>query len=129
MFETVLDPREIVTAVSFAAAPGSAYVKFHHPASHYAVVGAAAVVTRKGDAIDAARVALTGVYEGAFRAANVERALAGVKIADVKAIEAACAGAAGDQGEARHDTFASSTYRKAMADVFAARAVRAAAAR
>ena len=49
MFETALDHDEVLTGVSFDAAPHSAYVKYHHPASHYAVVGAAAVLEMKGD--------------------------------------------------------------------------------
>ena len=126
MFETALGPADVLTAIAFAAAPHSAYVKFHHPASHYAVVGAAAVLTMKGDAIGSARVAITGVGERAFRATAVEQALTGVKPADAAAVAKACAGAA--KGiDARADTFASAVYRSAMADVFAARAVIAAA--
>jgi carbon-monoxide dehydrogenase medium subunit len=128
MFETALGERDILTGVSFAVAPASAYVKFHHPASHYAVVGAAAVLALTGGAIDSARVAITGVYEAAFRAPQVERALTGVRANDEPAVALATAGAAGE-GEARHDTFASGAYRKAMAAVYAARAVERAGAR
>ena len=128
MFETALAEREILTSVSFAAAPASAYVKFHHPASHYAVVGAAAVLTLDAGKIAAARIGLTGLYETAFRATAVEQALIGVAPSDEAALEAATAGAAGE-GEARSDTFASATYRKAMAAVFAARAITRAATR
>ena len=128
MFETALAHGEVLTAVAFDAAPHSAYVKFHHPASHYAVVGAAAVVTLDGGKIATARVALTGVGDQAFRATTVERALVGVTAADAAAVSAACAGAAAGV-DARADTFASAAYRAAMADVFAARAVTAAAGR
>jgi len=128
MFETALDRAEVLTGVTFDAAPHSAYAKYHHPASHYAVVGAAAVLTLDGGAIATARVAITGVGERAFRATAVEGALVGVKAADVAAVTAACAGAARGV-EARSDTFASATYRSAMADVYAARAVQAAAGR
>jgi carbon-monoxide dehydrogenase medium subunit len=55
MFETSLGEREILTSVAFDAAPASAYVKFHHPASHYAVVGAAAVLSLRDGAIGTAR--------------------------------------------------------------------------
>jgi len=34
MFETALASTEVLTAIAFDAAPASAYVKFHHPASH-----------------------------------------------------------------------------------------------
>jgi aerobic carbon-monoxide dehydrogenase medium subunit len=128
MYETALDHDEVLTGVSFDAAPHSAYVKYHHPASHYAVVGAAAVLEVNGDAIASARIAITGLGEVAFRAAAVERALVGLKPADTAALAAACAGAGRDV-EARSDTFASAAYRTAMADVYVERAVRAAAAR
>jgi carbon-monoxide dehydrogenase medium subunit len=122
MYETGLTDREILTSVSFAAAPASAYVKFHHPASHYAVVGAAVVLTLSGGKIASARIGLTGLYETAYRVPAVEAALVGVDPKDEAAVEKATAGAAGE-GEARSDTFASAAYRKAMAAVFAARAV------
>jgi carbon-monoxide dehydrogenase medium subunit len=122
MFDTALDPHEVLTQIAFDAAPNSAYVKFHHPASHYAVVGVAAVLTLSGGKIDSARVAITGIGDSAFRASGVEGALQGVSASDEAAVRAACAGAARGV-TARSDTFASATYRAAMADVFAARAV------
>jgi carbon-monoxide dehydrogenase medium subunit len=128
MFETALGTNELLTKIAFAAAPKSAYVKFHHPASHYAVVGVAVALTTSGGAIDSARVAVTGIGDAAFRAAGVESALKGVKLNDADALAAACAGAARGV-QARSDTLASASYRAAMADVFAARAVARAAAR
>ena len=128
MFETALDHNEVLTGLSFDAAPHSAYAKYHHPASHYAVVGAAAVLEMKGDAIVSARVAITGLGDRAFRVPAVERALSGLKPADAAALSAACSGA-GRGVEARSDTFASAAYRTAMADVYVERAVRSAAAR
>jgi aerobic carbon-monoxide dehydrogenase medium subunit len=128
MFETALAHGEVLTGVTFETAPRSAYVKYHHPASHYAVVGAAAVLTLKGGSIGTARIALTGVGDQAFRASGVEAALIGVKPDDAASVLAACAGAASGV-EPRADTFAPAAYRLAMADVYAARAVQAAAAR
>ncbi len=122
MFETALGAGEILTAIAFDAAPNSAYVKFHHPASHYAVVGVAAVLTLSGGTIASARVAVTGIGDAAFRASGVESALAGVNPNDLAALKAATAGTARGV-QARADTFASASYRTAMADVFAARAV------
>ncbi|HZO92898.1 MAG TPA: xanthine dehydrogenase family protein subunit M [Candidatus Baltobacteraceae bacterium] len=123
MFATALGAGELVTRIAFDAAPRSAYVKYHHPASHYAVVGVAAVL-----AADGPRVAVTGVGDSAFRARGVERALQGVAFDDAQAVAAACAGTARGV-DARSDTFASAAYRTAMADVFAARAVTQAASR
>jgi carbon-monoxide dehydrogenase medium subunit len=125
MFETALDPLEILTSIAFASAPNSAYAKFHHPASGYAVVGAAVKLTLAAGRIVAARVAFTGVGDAAFRALGVEAALAGVKTGDSAALDAACRDAAAGI-EARGDTFASGEYRAAMADVFVRRAVAAA---
>ncbi len=122
MFDTALAPGEVLTSIAFDAVPHSAYVKFHHPASHYAVVGVAAVLTLDGGTISAARIAITGVGDFAFRAGAVESALKGVDPKDETAVRAACAGAARG-ATARSDTFASATYRSAMADVFTARAV------
>src|SRR5262245_222191 len=50
MMATALDEREILTAIEIAArkpGEGMAYAKFTHPASRYAVVGAAALVLVK----------------------------------------------------------------------------------
>ena len=128
MFETALGANDVLTKIAFDAAPLSAYVKFHHPASHYAVVGVAAVLTLSGGTIESARIAVTGIGDSAFRASGVESALKGVKPSDTDALKAACAGVARSV-TARADTFASASYRTAMADVFAARAVAKAASR
>lgn len=122
MFETALDPLEVLTSIGFAAAPHSAYAKFHHPASGYAVVGAAVNLTLAGDRIAAARVALAGTGDFAFRARAVEAALAGIAVDDAGALDAACAGVAAGI-DTRSDTFASAEYRTALADVFVRRAV------
>ena len=122
MFETALGQGEMLTKIAFDAAPNSAYVKFHHPASHYAVVGVAVALTMNGGTIASARVAVTGVGDAAFRASTVESALKGVDPNDAAAVKAATAGTASGV-EARADTFASAAYRTAMADVFAARAI------
>lgn len=128
MFETALEPDAVLTEISFGAAPHSAYVKFPHPASHYAVVGVAVNLELQGSTIAAARVAITGVGDIAFRATSVERALVGAAAGDTEAIRSACVDAAAGV-EARSDVFASATYRAAMADIFAVRAVTAAATR
>jgi carbon-monoxide dehydrogenase medium subunit len=116
----------VLLSVSFEAAPHSAYAKYHHPASHYAMVGAAVALRLDGGTIGSARVGITGVGDHAYRAANVESALVGVRGSDPDAVKAACTGAASGQ-DVRSDTQASATYRAAMADVFTARAVLAAA--
>jgi carbon-monoxide dehydrogenase medium subunit len=126
MFETALEPNAVLTQIEIASAPKSAYAKFPHPASHYAVVGVAANLVMSGSRIAQARIAVTGVGDHAFRATNVEKALVGVNPADKAAIEAACVDAAAGI-EGRGDVFASANYRRAMTDVYCTRAVLAAA--
>ncbi len=71
MFETVLEPNEIITKVSFPIAKKAAYEKFKHPASGFALVGV--FVSKRGPEI---RVAVTGAgANGVFRATSFEEAL------------------------------------------------------
>ena len=67
LFLTALAPDEIITEVRVPAAEKSAYVKFPHPASRFAVVGCAAA-----SAGGAVKVAFTGVANAAFRDSGVE---------------------------------------------------------
>jgi carbon-monoxide dehydrogenase medium subunit len=132
IMSTTLADNEVVTAIvvpSSARGQGSAYVKFSHPASRYAVIGVAAFVTVAGNACSAARVALGGLLPHASRAAAVEKALTG-KPLDTPAIANAAAQAGSDLGdEVTGDIFASAVYRKAVAPVYVKRAIAAAAAR
>ena len=132
IMSTVLADNEVVTAIvvpSSARGQGSAYVKFSHPASRYAVIGVAALVTVAGNACSAARVALGGLLPHASRATAVEKALTG-KPLDTSAIANAAAQAGSDLGdEVTGDIFASAAYRKAVAPVYVKRAIAAAAAR
>jgi len=80
LLTTVVKPGEILTRASFAplaAGTGAVYLKHRHPASGFATVGVAAVVTLKGANFDQVRVGITGLGAKAFRASGVERALAG----------------------------------------------------
>jgi carbon-monoxide dehydrogenase medium subunit len=108
---------------------GQAYVKFAHPASRYAVIGVAAVVSVSGGKCTAAAVALGGLTSHAVRAATVERALTGQTLsADV--IQNAAAQVSADLGDdVLGDVFASAEYRKAVAPVWVKRALTAAAGR
>ena len=123
MYETSLDgEREILTEISFERSPFSAYVKLEHPATGYAIAGAAVCLTLGDGIIAGARVAISGVGDVAYRAAAVEAALADLRVDDDRAIAAACRGAA-DGVDARGDVHAPSDYRVAMADVVIGRAV------
>jgi len=128
VFSTALHPDEILVEVNVPVLPprtGSAYLKFPHPASGFAVVGVAAVVTVDGKGrCERARVGITGVGRAAYRARTMEDALTG-KALDDQAIAAAAEKAA-DGVEPNEDIFASAEYRRHLAQVFARRAVQAA---
>jgi carbon-monoxide dehydrogenase medium subunit len=129
---TALNEHEILVGVRLpaaAAGQGSAYVKFSHPASRYAVIGVAARVTVEGGTCANARVALGGLLPHARRAPSVEAALVGTK-ADTQTIAAAAAAVAADLGrDVTGDIYASAEYRAAVAPVYIKRAVAAAVAR
>jgi len=132
IMSTALAENEVVTAIVVPAAPrgqGSAYVKFPHPASRYAVIGVAAAVTMANNQCSAARVALGGLLPHATRATAVEQALTG-KSLDTATIASAAAQVGSDLGgEVTGDIFASAEYRAAVAPVYVKRAIAAAAAR
>lgn len=125
LLQTQIRPGEILVEVRVPAQradEGMAYCKFPQPASGFATVGAAARVLLSGNGkIEEIALGMTGVASKAYRATATEKALRGKK-ADSDSIETACARAA--QGvEPLSDIFASSEYRRAMASVFAKRAI------
>ncbi len=128
MFTTALRPNEILVQVRVPALPaqtGGAYLKFAHPASGFAVVGVAAVVTLDGSGrCVRARIGITGVGPAAYRARAVEDALAGA-VLDEKTVAAAAAVAA-EGVDVNEDVFASAQYRRHLAQVLTRRAVLAA---
>jgi carbon-monoxide dehydrogenase medium subunit len=124
MLTSALEPDEILTEIRLkvpAGQAGSAYLKFDHPASHYALCGVAAVVTRDGGNISDARVAVTGVGPVAYRASGVEEALKG-KAANAETFASAAEKAADGQ-DPLSDLHASAEYRAHLARVFARRAL------
>jgi aerobic carbon-monoxide dehydrogenase medium subunit len=126
---TALGEDEILIAIEVPAAgkgQGSAYEKFSHPASRYAVLGAAALITLSDGVCTAARVALGGLLPNARRMPSVEKALIGKPAAEA-AIAAAAQQVTGDLGsDVTGDLYASGEYRSAMAPIFVKRAVAAA---
>ena len=124
-FETALAPNEIVVEIRFpapAGRSGSAYAKFAHPASGFAIVGVAAVVGLNADGtVERAAIGVTGAAAGPFRATAAERALVGTR-ADASAVDAAAAKAA-DGVTMLSDLTASSEFRKQLVRVHARRAL------
>src|SRR5688572_7388145 len=129
---TALAEDEILTAIEVPASSpgqGSAYEKFAHPASRYAVLGVAACITVANGTCSAARIALGGLLPNARRALAAERALTGKPMTDETMSAASAHVVAALGNDVSGDIFASAEYRTAMAPVFAKRAVASAAAR
>lgn len=127
IYETALGEGEIITEIQFpipAAGSGMSYQKFMQPASRFALVGCAAIISVSGGNITAAQVAFTGVSNCAFRDAGVEAALVGQPANAATAAAAAAKAAA--NADANSDHFASEEYRKHLATVYAKRAIMAA---
>jgi len=115
MFETALEPGEIVVAVRFPRPIRAAYAKFPNPASRYAVVGVFIAETAGG-----IRVAVTGAGACAFRVPEMEAALAR------KFSAASLDGITIDPAVLNGDLHASPEYRAHLVGVMARRAVSAA---
>lgn len=113
LFETALEPGEIVISVRFARPKRAAYSKFPNPASRYAIVGVMVAETTEG-----IRVAVTGAAGCAYRATAMEDALN----RDFSA--GALEGIAVDAKDLLSDLHASAEYRAHLVGVMARRAVR-----
>ncbi len=113
LFETALEPGEVVLRVSFPVPRRSAYEKFHQSASRFALVGVFVAVVADGSV----RVAVTGAGSRVFRAAPVEAALTGNFTAE--AAESVSVSAEGLNA----DIHGSAQYRAHLVPVLAARAV------
>jgi carbon-monoxide dehydrogenase medium subunit len=116
LFETALEPDEIITKVQFPKVNKAGYVKFPNPASRYALVGV--FVSKRGSEI---RVAVTGAgANGVFRVASFEEALK--KRFGPKSLEGMTIPAEGMAS----DIHGSAEYRAHLVGVLARRAVAAA---
>ena len=115
MFETPLEPAEVICEVAFPVPDRAGYAKFHNPASRYAIVG---VFVSQGE--DGTRVAVTGAGPSVFRIAAMEQALASSFGA------AALEGIAVAADDLNTDIHASAEYRAHLVGVMAKRAVAAA---
>ena len=143
---TSLGENDLLTAIRVpsAAGRGTAYVKFSHPASRYAVIGVAVslgIGTRGGGwmakikgeqketvCMDAA-VAVGGLVPKPVRCGAVEAAL-NDQPPTAETFASAADAASGDVGDdLLGDVFASGEYRKAVAPVYVRRAIEAAAGR
>src|ERR1051325_6908392 len=113
LFETALQPDEIVTKVSFPIAKKAGYEKFRNQASRFALVGVFAA--KRGSEI---RVAVTGAgSNGVFRVPSFEEALK--KRFAPKSLEGLTLPATGRNS----DIHGSAEYRAHLVGVMARRAV------
>lgn len=83
LYSTALTPGELLAEVRIpisATRSGSAYARRPHPASRFALVGAAATIDleRMSHRVQRARVAITGLADKPLRAIAVEEALIGL---------------------------------------------------
>ena len=112
MYETALQPGELIVSVSFPIPQKAAYIKYKQPASRFALVG---VFVSQG--AGGVRVAVTGAKSSVFRATAIEAALqASFTPAAAKAVKLPA-------NDMNSDLHGSAAYRAAMVSVMAARAV------
>ena len=114
LFETALEPGEMIRAITFPIPSRAAYRKFPNPASRYAVVGVFVAQFASG-----VRVGVTGAGPCAYRARSIEEALA--RRLDPAAVN----DAAIDFSRFNSDMHASAEYRGNLVRVMARRAVEA----
>jgi carbon-monoxide dehydrogenase medium subunit len=112
MFETALEPGEIVRQVRFPIPLAAGYGKFANPASRYAVVGAFVARTTSG-----VRVAVTGAGPSVFRVPEMEAALT------TSFTPSAIAGISVPADDLNNDPHASADYRAHLIGVMVGRAV------
>jgi aerobic carbon-monoxide dehydrogenase medium subunit len=122
-FTTALAEDELLTEIILPPLPtgaGTTYLSHDHPASGYAIVGAAVVVARKRKAVTHAVVALTGVGEIAYllRSADSLVGSNGEPDAVVRVASEATTGV-----EVNGDIHAPAEYRRHLATVITRRAL------
>lgn len=118
LYETALQPGELITAVQFPIPAKAAYIKYKQPASRFALVGVFVSQSAAG-----VRVAVTGAKSSVYRESAIEAALAASFTPEAaKAVQVSA-------DDINGDMHGSATYRAAMISVMAGRAVAAANAR
>jgi carbon-monoxide dehydrogenase medium subunit len=112
MFETALEPGELIVSVRFPLPRRAGYAKVRNPASGYPVVGVFVAETEGG-----VRVAVTGAASSPFRLGAFEMALAGDY--SPRALD----GMTVPASDLSRDLHASAEYRAALIPVLARRAL------
>ena len=112
MYETALEPDELIVSVEFQVPERAAYEKFRNPASHFALAGVF-VAKFAGEV----RVAITGAGPSVFRAGALESAL------KTNFAPEAARAVKVPADDLNTDLHASAAYRAHLIPVLAARAV------
>lgn len=112
MYETALEPDELIVSVEFQVPERAAYEKFRNPASHFALAGVF-VAKYAGEV----RVAVTGAGPSVFRASALESAL------KTNFAPEAARAVKVPADDLNTDLHASAAYRAHLIPVLAARAV------
>jgi aerobic carbon-monoxide dehydrogenase medium subunit len=112
LYETALQPGELVVAVTFPVPQRAAYAKLKQPASRFALVGVFV-----SQAANGVRVAVTGAGSTAFRVTAMEDALA------KRFAPEAVASVTVPADDLNGDIHGSASYRAAMIKLMAQRAV------
>jgi carbon-monoxide dehydrogenase medium subunit len=115
LYETALEPGELITSVVFPAPKRAAYQKFKNPASRFAIVGV--FVADFGNSV---RVGVTGAGPCAFRQSDLEKALTAKFVPESAAVVKV------KPEGLNKDLHASPEYRAHLITVMAKRAVEAA---
>jgi len=117
---TTLGEQEILTSIEVPTLghhQRAEYAKMAHPASGFAVVGSAVVVSIHDGKCTTARIAVGGLVPAPVRMVSVEAALIGKELNQENIAEAASHASEDLTGQILGDFFASAEYRKAMAEV------------
>lgn len=134
MLSTALEPGEMLVELRYPRPPagtGAAFVEVTRRLGDFALAGAAATLTMRGEVCERVRLTIVGMGEGPVRARSAEDTLNGRRLdrktqQDTFAEAVAKVVAAVDPTD---DLHASSAYRRHLAGVMAARALEAALAR
>ena len=130
-FTTALKRSEVLTSIQVPAMKSGmagVYLKHRHPASSYAVIGVAAVVTVKKGVCTKVKLVIGGATPNPVVVSAAEKLLVG-QAPSAGAIAEAARSVAEALGEPLSDSYASAEYRSHLATVLAERALRAAAAK
>ncbi len=134
LLSTALEPGEMVVELRYPRPPagaGAAFVEYARRLGDFAIAGAAAMLTMRGDVCEKARLTIVGMGEGPFRARAAEEFLTARRIGpkDSKDAFAEAAAKVTAAVSPADDVHASSSYRRHLAGVMAVRALETALAR